>query len=61
MINDKNDTFKVRKCMGIPMYPKEYHFDMERPEGITDEHIESKRKNVDKFFERYGFILPKNP
>ncbi|MEE0880130.1 MAG: hypothetical protein UIL36_00845 [Turicibacter sp.] len=49
----------AHKCIGIPMYPEECHFNMERPEGITDEHIESKRKNVDRFFERNGFILPK--
>ena len=59
-MTNNNDSFKVRKCIGIPMYPEEYHFDMERPEGISDEQIESKRKKVDRFFEKKGFILPES-
>ena len=58
-INEK-DSFKVSKCIGIPMYPEEYHFDMERPKGITDEHIKARKNKVDKFFEKKGFIIPKS-
>ena len=60
MIDNEKDTFKVRKCIGIPMYPEESHFDIERPEGITDEHIETINNKVDKFFEKKGFVVPKD-
>ena len=60
MTTNEKDTFKVRKCIGIPMYPEEYHFDMERHKGITDEHLQDRQNKVDKFFEKKGFIIPKN-
>ena len=59
-VNDRKDTFKARKCIGIPMYPEEYHFDIERPVGVSDDHIEAKHRKVDKFFEKKGFILPED-
>ena len=60
MTTNEKDTFKVRKCIGIPMYPEGYHFDMERPKCITDEHLQDRKNKVDKFFEKKGFIIPKN-
>ena len=52
MTTNEKDTFKVRKCIGIPMYPEGYHFDMERPKGITDEHLQDRKNKVDKFFKK---------
>ena len=48
---------RAYKCGGIPMYPEEYHFDMERPEGISDEDIEISKKQVGNFLEKYGIIV----
>ena len=53
-VNQRNGWGHVQKCCGIPMYPAEYHFDMERPEGISDEDICDRRKHLNKFLERYG-------
>lgn len=55
----EKDTIKVRKCIGIPMYPEEYHFDMERPKGITTEQINARKNKVDKFLEKKDLLFLK--
>jgi hypothetical protein len=48
------EIIHVQKCGGIPKYPAEYVFDMERPESITDEQIMASKKRVCDFLKEYG-------
>lgn len=52
--NKLNKTGHAYKCGGIPMYPAEYKFDMEPPEGYSKEEEEARKKRLNKFLEKYG-------
>ena len=52
--NKLNKIGHAYKCGGIPMYPAEYKFDMEPPEGYTKEDEEARKKRLNKFLEKYG-------
>ena len=52
--NCKKEVGHVEKCGGIPMYPAEYHFDMEKPEDLSEEVIHDRKKRLNKFLEKYG-------
>lgn len=44
MENDKSKGYAY-KCSGIPMSHTEYHFDMDKPETITNDKIKINEKN----------------
>lgn len=54
MSNNKNRIGFVQKCGGIPMYPAEYHFDIERPKNISDDDIRVRKERLKKFLENYN-------
>lgn len=60
MGNEKNrddNWVHISKCGGIPMYHNEYHFEMEDPVEVTEEHVKSRKIRLAKFLEKYGLEL----
>ncbi|MEE0880129.1 MAG: hypothetical protein UIL36_00840 [Turicibacter sp.] len=53
----KSNIGHTYKCSGIPMSPTEYHFNMEKPRGITDDQIEVNEKKLIRFLEKFGLNL----
>ena len=55
--NHHDDWGHVSKCGGIPMYPYEYHFKIDDPVEMTEDHINARKKRLAEFLNQYGLEL----
>lgn len=55
---DLNETWgHAHKCGGIPKYPAEYHFKLDDPIEMSDEHVKARKERLRKFLADYGLEL----
>lgn len=54
---DRREIIHVQKCGGVPKFPSNYVFDMERPESMTDEEIIASKERVCNFLSKNGINI----